>query len=210
MITIVPTQKLFYNRFTHCIKVNFINDKNFLKSGDQRLADIKTWLTDNSVAHRTRIDWQIIGKGLKIVDVTMGIYMSDATAFEQLMNKYSHLIKWASKPTDDAHRDLLLNKTEIEFREKLYYKKFRYKILFNPVSSNARSELIDSIHKMMPDKENGRARDYVFINNWSPALYIQNDEDMVLFKLSMSENIRRITRVELFEEHGMISTATKP
>lgn len=206
---VIPTQKLFYNRFTHCIKVNVIKDKKGKYRGETKFADIRTWMTDNNIPNRTRLDWHTVDS--KNVSLTLGIYFSDKNAYDYILNNHSDMVVWVSKPINQSHHDLLLNKTEIEFKDKLYYKNFRYKILFRPRwSRESRFELVEQIRQIVDLKQHGRKMEYFFINNFSPALYIKNDTDVVMFKLSMSDEIKKVVKVELYEEHGVTPDSIKP
>ena len=202
---IVPTQKLFYNRFTYCIKLNVIKERKKLWEGDRKFGAVKQWLTDNAIPNRTRFDWY--NKDANMVDITLGICFNDESAYSYIINNCKDNIKWVSKPADDAHKELLLNKTEIEFREKLYFKNFRYKILFNTGwKREERDELINHIKDHFVGQVNGRKNDYFFVNNWTPLLYIKDESDMIMIKLKLSDDIRKVVKVELFEEHGVEST----
>lgn len=207
---VIPTQKLFFNRFTHCVKISVIGDKKLLnRNGDSKFSNIKKWLLDNSIQHRTRLDWYSINQ--KTVDLTLGIFFSDESAYRHFLDNYSDDIKWVSKPINSTHQELLLNKTEIEFKEKLYYKNFRYKILFKSRwQRERRAELINEIKQLVDQKQHGKKLDYFLINNWSPSIYLKCDNDVVMFKLSMSDEIKKVVKVELFAEHGVTPESIKP
>lgn len=202
---VAPTQKLYFNRFTHCIKINFMLKKDssgFTIKGHSTIRSIKDWLAANSVPNRTRVDWYF--KSANNINVCFGIYLNDEAAYETLIKDNQSLVQWASKPASDLHKNLLLNNTEIEFREKLFYNRFRYKISFNTGwRKDKLPELSQWVKDQFHDRVNSRTGDYLFIGGWTASLYLKEDSDVLMAKLCQSEIVTRVIRLEKFSEHGM-------
>lgn len=204
-----PTQKLYYNRFLYNIKFKITEDyKNSTGvRNNSLLREIKKYIKDHCSASRSRIDWHVGGaRGNQYFDITLSIFFNESTIYDDLCSKYNSIISWASKPLNDKHKELLQHKVEIIFRDKLLYNRFRYKI---GMKVGWRKEHLEEIKSWLDNQFEGRIcsrkGDYFFAGSWVWTLYLIDDADLMLVKLSLSEYINHVVRVERLIDYGITS-----
>lgn len=206
---VVPTQRLYFKRFTHCIKLNFSDTKipkNEYSSRSLTVRSVKAWLKERGVANRTRVDWGYADykNDRTQVRLVLSVFLNDQSTFNDMVSEYQSNLDWISKPLNDQHQSLLLSNTEIQFRDRLIYKRFRYRILFKGGWHKENvQEIVDWIQAQFVDKEHGRRGEYLLLKGWSPSLYLIDDSDVTLVRLGLGEHIINVLRVDLFSDHGL-------
>lgn len=209
MIT-VPTQKLYFNRFLYCCKFEVDEEKGqgYLRK-NPAIRRIKSILSESGCPHRTRIDWRFLPSKRKdkTIRVTLSCYFSSDDLYATLLaSEHAENLIWISRPASDEHKEVLQSGSEIMIREKLLYNRFRYKVNLRAMryprvdnSAEIMSWIADAFH----GKEEGRKGDYMIVGKWLLSLYIKDHSDFVLTKLSMSDHIASMVRVDTFAEHGI-------
>jgi len=204
MIT-VPTQKLYFGKFLYCLKFRIVGtrEENLGPRDNTVIAGIKNLLAGSGSGYRSRLDWHFADR--KTINVIFSVYISDDQLFETLKkSQYAGMIAWISKPASQLHKELLLSNTEILLRDNLLYKRFRYRIdLRVGFRREKAEELVRWVNNNFEGRPAGRKGDYMLSGNWNMSLYLIEESDLVLVRLSQSENIRSVMRVDLFSEHGI-------
>jgi hypothetical protein len=201
MIT-VPTQRLYYKRFTHCLKFHITSERVSVDR-NTTIAAIKSRVAASGVPHRTRVDWHFTGK--TTMKIVLSVYLSDVNCYDDLLaSEHGSLATWTSKPASALHTELLLNKTEILIRDHLLYKRFRYRVnLRIGWSKEYLGEINTWIANNFQDRVHGRKGDYMLTGSWTLSLYLIDEMDLTLVRLCIGERITDVTRVDTFAEHGI-------
>lgn len=202
----VPTQKLFFNRFTCCLKFKITKERNGISAANHEvIKGVHAVIAESGIAFRKRMDWHNTAN--KKVEVLYSLYLSDEAVVDRLLaSEYGGYVSWISRPASSMHRELLLSNTEIVIRDKLLYNRFRYRINFKVGwRREHHKELVEWVKENFGDRKEGRRGEWLFQGSWCPSLYLIHESDLILVKLSQSELITSVTRVDLFSEHGIES-----
>lgn len=199
----IPTQKLYYKSFVHCIKFKIPSMTKYDVRNNSVINDIRNTISENGAQCRTRIDWNFTSK--RKVDITFSVYFSEDDLYTLLTTgPHSGLIYWISTPASQTHRELLLQNVEIMLRDRLLYNRFRYKVhLRVGWRDDTRRDLNEWIITNFNGKINSKSGDYLLLGHWNPCLYLSDDADLMLVKLSISEHIINVVRVDRFSDHGI-------
>lgn len=200
---VVPTQKLYFKRYTHCVKMHITKVKSKFDIRDNKIiGEIRKFLSGLNSSYKTRLDWGFNDK--QKIEIVFSVYLSDTDDYEQIMKKYEKIITWVSKPISEEHKQLLASNTEIIFRERLLFNKFRYKILLNVGwKREYYNEIKEWVKNQFGHKPEGKKGEYMLGGYWSPTLYLIEDDDIMMVKLSLSDRIRSVVRVDRFSDHGL-------
>lgn len=192
---IAPTQKLYFKKFTYCLKFKFIEQKGFSVRGNHIVKQIKNLLAARKIKKRTRLDWGFLEKN---IDITFSVYFSDDETYTILKDNFKEYCTWASIPITSEHKELLLNNVEIVFRDKLLYNRFRYKIIFSLGWKREKlAEIDDWIKNQFENRINSRKGDYFTTGSWLLSLYLKDETDLTMVRLSLNEHIRSVLKVEI-------------
>lgn len=207
MIT-VPTQKLYFGKFLYCLKFRIVESRgeDTMPRTNTSIKGLKKLLSDSGSLHRTRLDWHFADR--KTINVIFSVYISDDALFNAILDsEFLPLLSWVSKPASTLHKELLLSNTEILLRDNLLYKRFRYRVdLRVGFRREKAEELARWVTNNFDGRPAGRKGDYMLSGTWNLSLYLIEESDLVLVRLSQGENIRSVTRVDLFSEHGLVDS----
>lgn len=205
MIKRSHTPKLYFGKFTDCVRFGFSKTDTSFRS-DPVIRGIKGIISHSGALHRTRLDWGFDSD--RTVLATLSAYFTCTDLRDQLLSSpHADLITEIVAPASDLHRQLLLGGVEIQIRERLIYDRFRYRVEFRPGPARAWQPIIrDWVRQQFADKIRGRRGDYLVTGNWIYCLYLRTEEDLMMVKLSLEEYIHNIVRVDTFAEHGMSPT----
>lgn len=191
---VLPTQRLYFNKFVYSIQFKLLLDRAAYINTNPLIQQIKKEL--KSVPNRTRIDWNITQEKL---DVTLNVYLNDDSMYNSLLNKYSNSISQTYRPISEKHKGMLVDKIEIIIRDKLLYNKFSYKVIFKTGFGRQNyTEITDYINSAFED----RPKDFLIKGRWMISLYLTNKEDLMQIRLSLSEHITQLIKIETFAEHN--------
>lgn len=194
----IHTEKLFYKKYTSCIKFKITDLKGLGVRDNSTIKSIKSLLKESSVDCRTRLDWNITRDKITI---TFSVYLNDDAFLDRLISTYPAESDWISKPANEQHRERLLNKMHTVFRDKLLFNRFRYKVyLYTGWKRENLKEISEWIATQFQDRHNGRTGDYFFTGSWMLTLYLKNETDLTMVRLSLTDYIKNITRIELTNE----------
>lgn len=202
---VAPTKKLYFNRFVHCIKFKIQEHTMCSPRHNSTIKAIKSFLKSDSTLHRSRIDWYFTA-GKSSVNITLSIYLNDDAVYGKLLNTYNNIIYWTSKPLNDNHKADLLRKIEIEFREKLLYDRFKYKLYIKLGWKREHlNEINEWIANQFENRINGRKGDYFLTGSWALCLYLKHESDLTMIRLSLGEHITSVIKVELLSNYPEIA-----
>lgn len=199
---VVPTQKLYYGKFLYCLKFKIIDSpqSSWTSIGkDSTVKAIKKLVKDSGNPFRHRLDWNVVNS---VWHITFGIYTNDSDMCDYLIKTYPTLVSFIGKPMNEKHKDLLLNKIEVIVREKLLYNNFRYKVLLKFDYRQQNKEFIKGwIQTQFEHKMPGRKGDYLLTGgHWLRALFLKEEQDLVMVQMCLSDYIYSVTRVELVSD----------
>ena len=209
MIT-VPTQKLYFKTFTHCIKLKVSQTRGVSVGTNTVVRQIKNRLAILSIPHRTRVDWNFTLSKSQI-DIRFSVYLSDEHEYLHMMKEHAAVITWSSRPVNALHSRLLLDKTEIQFKDQLLFNRFRYKASFRVGwRKEVRAEVVNWLRSQFGDRLHGRKGEWLYLDSWNPNLYLLDDMDLTMVRLSLGEHVLSVTRVEMFSDHGITKDQLDP
>ncbi len=197
------TPKLYFNKFTNCITFDVATTADLIR-GNPTIGEIKGIISGSGIETRTRLDWHFTNKKRSVI-ATLRVYHTDPKLWDLLSASPHHdLIVSVTAPASDLHRQLLLDGVEIELRERLIYSRFRYKVQLLAGPMRQEWPMIDDwLKNQFQDRKHGQRGDYLVVGNWCPVLYLLDDIDLTMVKLSLSEHISSVIRVDTFAEHGL-------
>jgi hypothetical protein len=193
------SSKLYYREFPY--KISFLRsgpiDINVWGTGWTPLKCSK-WMDQKKWPYRHKIKISV-QKKIKQVSVKGYFYLKTREAYDSCIKKYKRYITSITAPHSDSHIELLNNNSNMIIRETLLYKKFRYVINFRRTWHTPIDDIDDWV------RNNYKTAIYDGDVKWvalgyNPRLYVTNDEDLVLVKLTWGERIREITHIQLLNE----------
>lgn len=193
------TSRLYFGQFPYKICLSRSGPVNYRmwKSGWNPVNCLKLLKRKKSSFRvYTRIRWQ---KRKSQIVYKMYLFLSSKLDYDIFVKKYSKYIESITEPYSDHHVDLLKENTHVILRENLIYKKYRYVVNFR----RAWHQSIDDIDKWVNDnfyKNIGCGDIKWHPYGYNPRIYLKNQEDLVLIKLTWGDRIRQITWVQLLNE----------
>lgn len=210
------TKQLFYKKYPY--KISIVRNTTF-KSRDYfngwTVVGCKEWMSRNDIEYRiySNIDYNdshdhkqcytvSLPKYSKVA-ITASIFVTTKKNFDKAVAEWKDIIGSVTVPYDDTHIKILENDRSVIIRKTLMYKKYRYVVSFKttwngwgqPVTINAAEWVNDSF---TPNAIPDTFKCYIYGNN--PRLYLINEDDLMLVKLSLNEEITRIIEILTFDE----------
>jgi hypothetical protein len=198
------TSTLFYGKYPY--RVRFSRQASYGEYGYQKgwtLYNCKEWLFNNSIDHKIYGTFRYKGRSKQpdtIVKATASVFVKTKTSFDQLVSRWPDYVESVTEPYSSDHVDLLKNNLSIILRKKLIYNKYRYSVIFYHDHWN---ESLSSLKEWIDANLNERlsSNDVKFVDtSWNPRLYLNNDDDLVLTKLTWADKIKDIQVVRLYDE----------
>lgn len=154
----------------------------------------------NGIKYRMYNQVRHTGKRETLVTINSSIFLCTQVDFDRCMAEWSGYVQSVTSPFKATHVDLLKDRTEIVVRSTLLFKRFKYVVLFKREyredMSDVTSWVTDNFN-LMPSKT-ATAKWNGF--SWWPRLYLTNESDLMLTKLTYGERIRGITVICTFDE----------
>ena len=159
------------------------------------VANAKSWLEENDIDHRmyNQVIHKNKRKGIKIL--RSSVFVKTRAEFENCLKNWKANVFAVTAPYKDEHIQFLTENTEISIRPKLVYKKFRYIIT---IKKHWREDLSDFEDWLNQNFTRERAK--YATNGWWPRLYLCEDSDLVLLKLTYDEKIGKLCIIYTFDE----------
>lgn len=212
------TSKLFYNKYAWKIVLTLFSFRPPLKqkrisaatrrrqttvTRKAMLAPILTWLSTNyPTNYRLLTSWRVITttSPKETYDVCqLTVFISSQDAYDACLEKFECILYSTMAPANANHIDLIQQGAHIEVRDDLYYNKFRFKVSFwGGWWGKSREEIIESIQTQLHDDTKDEQQYRMVKANCT--LYLKDQSDFMLIKLSLSPKIRETKVVSLFSE----------
>lgn len=190
------TSRLFYKKYPYRIlftRSALIGDPDYHKGWT--VHNCKTWLEDLGASYRiyskVRHDKRRKPKADKVT-VIASLFLTDKAIFETAVDKWKSNVDSITKPYDDAHVGVLKDNTTVVIRESYLYKKFKYIVTFRRHWKEEITDIIDWAKSNFNGRSDGPAIKMSFFG-WNPRLYLVDDSDLLLIKLTWGDRIRDIT-----------------
>lgn len=226
MITTKYTEKLFYKKYTHKIVVLY-DDK--IVNGElvypcEGIENLLDWCIKNfgeyTFKYRTDTTYQKITKNVrlhnvgyeKIENVIDGyqttIYFSSEENLEKMVAEYGDKIKSINKPKNKEHADLMESGTVSVMRNKLFWNKFRFKIVCDKtiVTYIGLLERFDA--KIQEDNnlqewfnEHTTDETALWFSSYDHyTAYFVDEDDAMFFRLTFGDKVKETLKVLLPKE----------
>lgn len=192
--------KLFYNKYPYKIIVEIRPNQNKSFTWNK----IKTWLVKNAVGYKTyttimysAFDW--LHRPRRLYDQRVSIFLKTETEFEACKKRFKGRIKETYSPYDNNHIDLLKDNIHISIRKNLIYKKYRYAISFKydyeTKNTDVKEWVLDNLKSSLDDE----TIKWYYLNG-TARMYLLDDTNLVLIKLTWLDRIGTIRTVRTFNE----------
>lgn len=119
-------RKMYYKKFPICVRffsgcdTNRWQDPVALEQWRKdlmRYGEVTRWLRLNlKCEYRTRHD------------AHLAVYLPDIDALSRVFTRYKNIIETIEAPSSEKHNDTMLNDINITIRDKLFYRRYRYKV----------------------------------------------------------------------------------
>lgn len=224
------TEKLFYGRFPYrlafkfpMITTNYTNSRyNFYSHSTSRIDK------DDFSFQKTATKLEYILKTFPYdsyktrMEKEMVIFLATLDQVELIL---AHVgtdnVSQITKPINKRHCDLLKDNTTLVFKRDKYWKNYNIKVNFK-CSDNFLSKSVPWLQNFLHESDNKKAyrtnaplsrlfwkrahqptynfkRQDLFLGH---SLYVENEDDLMMIKLAIGEDISSVYRVILFEELG--------
>lgn len=199
------THRLFYGRFPYRICIlrhSSVGDPSFHDGWN--LHDCKQWMHDNSVEHKIYSKVRHSGKkNDPLVSISASIFLLKKDDFDSCLAKYQDDIESVTEPDSQDHVDLLRENQSIVIRDRLYYDRYRYVVIFRRRYGDNCTDIEDWLigHFGTDDQDSGSPFRWN-THGWDPRLYLENEDDLVMARMVWGERIRSLVVVRTWEELG--------
>ena len=210
------SQKLLYKHYMYKIKLVFKMDTLTFASNDKLDRDkfakrVPSWLNryckDKS---RTTGAWNsrrinYIQNGKKKYkseyEYTLLVYLKDLAAYNKVFKKYEKYVTEIMAPASADHEELIRQGSILEVRSKLYYKEYRYRIIFKRTYSiDVIDEIDNAVKNGIHNDDCTDSEDQNYYVSSTNTIYLKNNEDVMFMRLSVGHLIKNLTIVVLDTE----------
>lgn len=205
------TTKLLYGRYLYQINLMLIlppttrhQTLNF-REKEVALFDIRRWLSDRCEnGYRTYVSWRRSENGDQAQSTYVhrcffNLYLRDRADFDAFVADHSGMVIETMKPASREHEDLLKQGIQVEIRDKLFYRRFRYRVKFRGGwQGKSRMHIMENVRSQLFDPS--RKKQAYLLSSYDCTLYVESQSDLMLIRLSMGEIIKGLTVVTTREE----------
>jgi hypothetical protein len=207
-------QKKYFGRYIYKMVMYFdeLNDRKIKRRsinynlGSSRRSHLEVKKLIRSIVHDKKTNFR-----LRIEGNIVSFFTNDTDHIRRLATDVPDKILKFEKPFNDAHKEILENKSQIIVRKSLFAKKFKYKIHLKSSKSHRESRYaeVKSYVKSISNLEygaNSTLEDYwnpkklARYLGWSISLYLNHMEDIMMFRLKFDDLIWKIEEVVLIDE----------
>jgi len=175
------TGKLLYGRYAYHARTVKI-------TREERLA-LRRWVKENCEGSHRFLN----------TSNTLSVYLSEKSDHQRLVDAHGSVMGHIRSPANDQHEALLKQGNHIEVRDKLYYNRYRYRVGFRGAWREAtRRELLDDIRTALHDP--GKNKQDYQVSGRDCTLYLGQDTDFTMVRLSMGDRIWQTTVAYTFDE----------
>ena len=200
------TSKLFYKKFpfkiTFLINVQNLSKKTFWdRYTAPELLALPTWCNDNLKDHDHKIQNRYQRKDKHEAVYHQLVYVKDAQTKDLLLANFGHAVLNVSQPLDNSHALNLEVKNVIEVRDNLLFKKYRYGVYFKYSRTN-------ELFNWLLDYFDGNLAAKVSGSRYWAKLYLMDDADITMVKLTWPDKIDYVKSVRLITDTAVDTTHT--
>jgi len=183
------TTRLWYKRFTHAVDITC--------DSDMPMDPVKWCRRHLKGRSRTYSDYGRTGSWPHFIRKlnAVRIYVTGSD-YQTVLDTWGDRVRMVSRPFNDTAEAELLNGMLLTLRDRLYWNRFRYAISFY-CPNNQRADLSEWVTNCLP-KDKRAVR--LGRGNHFPMLYLRDESDMILVKLSEPARIIQITRAYTHQE----------
>jgi hypothetical protein len=134
------------------------------------------------------------------VTIIASLFLRTKGEFDACVAEWSSYIESVTEPYDPSHVDLLKDNTTIVIRDELIYRRFRYVVVFTRQWNESIEDLSDWVSTTFLDRGDADPPVKWTARGWNPRLYLFDESDLVLTKLSWGEKIKNISVVHTRRE----------
>ena len=197
------TSRLFYGRFPYKILISraaLPNDIYYHLGWT--IHGCQTWLAENNIEHRMYNQVKHTGKKKNKTEiVNASLFLRKKSDFDACIAEFEDNIVGTISPYDEKHVDVLLDNTKILIRSKLLFSKYRYVVIFNRKWAESSDNITEWVKDTFSDPNDDKSLLVRYsVDGWNPRLYLTNESDLMLTKLTWSENIKEVTVICTYDE----------
>lgn len=194
--------KLFFNRFAYqvTLKLSYASTEVIdRKDRVSKTIPYKDWLSSNCTgSHKTNSSWSVsydMDDPSKMIQTCrMRVYLENSGDYESFIDANRDTVESVKKPANKHYEDLIKSGVVLDVRNSLYYGRFRYKLHFRKWwDASVRKQISLTVRDRLHDRAKKR-QDYL-ISRYGASLYITNESDMVIIKMSMPDMISKVVVV---------------
>lgn len=203
----VNTSRLFFGKYPYKIvltRTGNPSDPSWIDGWTPR--SCHKWLKQKKINHRvyTRVN----PKPHDLTAFFMSIFVETEAEFKKIKSEFSQYVSSVTEPAEKSHVDILKDNTNTIIRNSLLYKRFRYVVCFTKKYHYLQQVENDELHAWIAETflastKDGEVKWDRFKwhqMGWNPRLYLSDENDLVLVKLTWAERIRSITIVHTYDE----------
>ena len=201
------TGRLFFGKYPYKIvlsKTGKTDDPSWLEGWTPKLCH--KWIKQKNISHR--VYTRATPRPHKCTAIFMSIFVETEAEFKKIISEFSENVASVTQPIEKSHIDVLKDNTNTIIRTSLLYKRFRYVVCFTKKYHYLQQLENDELHAWIAEtflantKEDEVKWDRFKWHQmgWNPRLYLSDETDLVLVKLTWAERIRSITIVHTYDE----------
>jgi hypothetical protein len=191
------TRKLFFKKFAYKILIAKTGDSNW-HSG-YTIKDARQFFKDNNIEKRMYNQVVYARDYVTPITETSSVFLKNRRDFNLCLDKWRSDVQSITAPYKDEHVQFLTENSEILIRKTLLYRRFRYVIEFKRSYKEDITEFEKWLHESFSFTGDDISARYS-TGSWWPKLYLRDEADFVLTKLTYGDKISSITIIYTFDE----------
>jgi hypothetical protein len=194
------TSKLFYKKYPYKLLISRLIDKrdrNYYQG--YTVDNAKQFFIDNQISNRM-YNSHVRGAKSNEITITSSIFLEKRADFDLCLDKWRDNVQCITTPYRDEHVQFLTDNTSIVIRETLIYRKFRYVVSFRRAYREDITDLTEWINNTFTLSPLATSSARYNHSDYRPKLYLRDDNDLVLVKLTHSDRIANITIIYTFDD----------
>jgi len=197
------TSQLFYGRYPYRITIiaAIRNEASGSKS-TWTVSGCKKWLQENAIDHKIRASFGGIRRRYKSKPLVLkcNLFLRNRDDVDRCLGKWPTEVDSIVEPLADSHVAYLENNTATVIRKKLTYGKFRYVVRFGYRYDQSADGLHEWVKQTFLDRPASDPPIKYRHSRWWPILYLADESDLVLTKLSWNDAIKTVTIIRTYDE----------
>ena len=192
------TSRLFFGKYPYKIEISVKGGKYDPPNHTiWTVMGAKKFLKSQSIANRMYSSFTSVNK---IRTTETSVFLSNKADFDRCVNLWQTYIKSVTEPYKEEHVNFLAENTEIILRPTLIYRRYRYIVLFKRAFKEDLSDITTWVNDTFTTYPSKSATAKYLLSGWNPRLYLVDESDLMLTKLTYGERIRSITMICIFDE----------